>query len=616
MADDSSEDDYIASGEDEYSSSPSENAPPNAPSAQYRRTHPYPKPNQKPIRGYLSKAYRDLLNTEIEDVNARNRKPGLDASHVGASRWTSREKDALFQCLASRSPDDLPALGRAVCTKSEPEIRAYLLLLQAGVISQDSKQVNLQKKNVPLHEEIPAAAEISPEGEHVLDLAADALAVHVEKHIHQQQRDRFGDEWLVDADVAERMDVLQDQNRPDADINAIGLPEADGMGSGAAHSGTVSHATFESILRPSAFLQLSRNLYMNNSEDDNLNWHHVDSMSTDPMEPALFRTALEDFRQITVSITRRIVQATIFQATSRLRAEDASRKDWSPLGAIREVDVRTAVDFLHMPCDSKRYWATAARRCRVGVFSDSKKYADGRPSTKSGHLLTYEEVESELGLPRPKDSGLRKDSDTDILDEDDFLDMDDSDLFTEEEHAVSSDELPQESEGPAPTKITRKRKRALSPRSSLRAETTHLNAIDEAASMRDEKRLWELLRLDPPEHISRDRETHLSLNNAKPRAEIGANWRRHLDYEAEWEQIGGVPAAKRFKCMNALGQAGRTRRETLSNILRRRLETTCGQDGKSHDAVNHGRHDDDGDGSEAGLGTVALSEGGSTEGSG
>ncbi|KAF2772180.1 hypothetical protein EJ03DRAFT_267457, partial [Teratosphaeria nubilosa] len=65
-------------------------------------------------------------------------------------------------------------------------------------------------------------------------------------------------------------------------------------------------------------------------------------------EPAIFRSAFEDFYNIAVSLTRRLVQATIFQTMTRLRASDGSRMAWTPEPLVREKDVKTAVDILGM----------------------------------------------------------------------------------------------------------------------------------------------------------------------------------------------------------------------------------------------------------------------------
>lgn len=568
MADGDSEDDYVASEGDDHSSIASEGGSSYGPATQSHIDRRLPKPNNRSAKGYLSNDYRDLLNIDIEDARGHCNTTELDASQIGASRWTAREKEALFQTLSSRGPDNLQALGRAVRTKSEPEIRVYILALRAAASVQDLKPVDSRKRDVFSHDKIPAAAEISPEGEDVLELAADALATHVEKHISQQQQEKLGHDWLVDGDMAERMDSLYEQNLSETE-NVTKISKADGADSKDAPSQALFNSSFDTLLRPSAFLQLSRNIFMNNGEDSKSNWHHVDPISTDSMEPALFRSALEDFRNVSVNITRRVVQATIFQATSRLRAEDASRKDWSPLGAIREIDVRTAVDFLGLPRDSKNYWRTATRRCRVGVFSDSKKYADGRPSTKSGHRLTHDEVEAELGLRVIKTETSELQSADQDYDKDDIDElMDDSDLFTDEETDTSNSEPARDQSS---AKTSKKRKRAVSPSSYLRAETRHLEAVDEAASLREERRLWELLRRDPPQEIKTDRTRSTDKLSMDPTVANGGDWRSNTEYDSDWEQISGRPTTECFKNMEAVGKAGKANREALMRTLQERL---------------------------------------------
>lgn len=591
MAEDESEDDFVASEIGEESSDLSQSGTQTVYSTQHQS-----KSNGRTVKGYLSNEYRNLLNIEIEGVRSRCQSTELESSQIGASKWTSGEKEALFRCLASRGPDDLPALIRAIRTKSEQEIRVYLLLLQDGVIAQEVKPVKLPKQGGFMYSDIPAAAEISSEGERTFGLAADALAVHVEKYISQLESEKFGDDWLINEDMAERMELLQ-QSEPEAALDANGSAEAVEDDSKDTREYQALDADIATLLCPSHFLQLSRSVFMNNGEDDDLNWQRVVSVSAGSSEPALFRTALEDFRNITVSITRRLVQATIFQATSRLRAEDSSRKDWSPLGAIREVDVRTAVDLLNLSRDSKDFWATAARRCRVDVYSDSNKFADGRPCAKSGYLLTHDEVETELGCQDVKDSAQCQDFESHTVDEDEIdVTMEESDMFTEED-AVDSAEDVRLDQGQRVIQA-RKQKRAMSPNSYLRGETSRVEALDKVASVQEESRLWELLRLDLPEHIAIDRQIHPSQLAAKPLVmSTGTNWRTHVEYEAEWEQATGMPTAKRFKHMEAEGKAGRSKREALLTTVQSRLDMEHGDDGSKDDtamdAVTNGTDDED-----------------------
>lgn len=574
MAEGDSEDDYVASESEETSSVATHDGPSNNPAPLARKTPHYSQPNQKPTRGYLSNNYRDLLNADIEALHYRAQGAGLDVSQIGASRWSSHEKEALFQCLSSGGRQDLAALARAVRTKSEQEVRVYLILLQEGAIAQDAQRVRPQNQIAPMHAEIPAAIEISSECEGVLDLAANALATHVEKHTSQQERVKVGDDWLIDRDVAGRMDLLRDQIKPVTDLNADGSAEAEAEVLKDAHDSAALDTDIDALLRPSSFLQLSRNIFMNNGEDHDLNWHHVDSVSADSTEPAIFRTALEDFHNTTVSIIRRVVQASIFQATSRLRAEDASRKDWSPLGVVREVDVRTAADLLNLPHGSKRYWATVARRCKVGVYSGSNKFTDGRQSTKSGYLLTYDEVESELGFPDLKASTCPPKLDADILDEGEIDDvMEDSELFTEDDSDVSTPGTSLGRGGQALTPASKKRKRALSPSSCHRAEVSHLEALDMAAGIEEERRLWDLLRLPPHGRIAKS-DPPVSLLAAKPPLnDASADWRTYVDYQAEWEQPNGMPETKRFRDMDTVGKTAKMKREVLLTKVRMRLES-------------------------------------------
>ena len=88
------------------------------------------------IKSDILRSYRDLLNSSILEVLEPIENSGSDAlppSQIGTSFWTSKEKDRLFAAIQSHGPGNLQALALAVNTKSEPEIKSYILLLQEGV---------------------------------------------------------------------------------------------------------------------------------------------------------------------------------------------------------------------------------------------------------------------------------------------------------------------------------------------------------------------------------------------------------------------------------------------------------------------------------------------------
>lgn len=77
---------------------------------------------------------------------------------------------------------------------------------------------------------------------------------------------------------------------------------------------------------------------MNEPLDERNDWSEL--AASGPKEvsgPAIYRTAFND-QNLIVSLSRRLVQATIFQALSRLRASDAARTNRKPKAEVNETD--------------------------------------------------------------------------------------------------------------------------------------------------------------------------------------------------------------------------------------------------------------------------------------
>lgn len=325
---------------------------------------------------------------------------------------------------------------------------------------------------------------------------------------------------------------------------------------------------------------------MNNSADDALNWHLLDNKAAASEEPAIYRSAFEEFHNLAVSATRRLVQAAIFQCTSRLRAQDSSRPDWTPVASVREVDVRSALNIIGT-ASWRDYWIKVPRRNQLQVTTESKRYADGRPTTTvgiRGQTLSYDEVEAELG----SNAGVSQDDMSGIDPEVDEEDVDDmmmnSDLFTDDDTDQGSKTggSNADSRNLRSRKRSRKRKRALSPSNFYRAENVYLETLDINASLRDEhqvrKTLGIKLRDEPVTPVKSS-----SLPGPTPEAENAyPAWRDDLKYEAEWENALGPVTAEAFEEVGLRGVARRKRRCVLERRVRMRLhEQGTGQAGSN-----------------------------------
>ena len=539
------------------------------------------------LRGYLSKGYRDLLNFMILDASdhARDDHALLASSRLGGSLWTSHEKNALFTALSKQGSANLKALAQHIGTKSEIEVRAYLLLLQDQLYHEYSRPTSKADLSFV---EIPAALEVSTECEAELELAAEALALRVEQHEAELARDEFGDDWLIDEDTAERIEAQIEQNRL-VDDEEDGSLSPGTSGESVIEQSVEERATRTSVdpaakhLRPGTFLELSRTLFMNNGDHPEANWHHMESLSDISTGPAMYRSVFDDFYNLTLSLTRRLVSASIFQATSRLRAEDASRRDWEPIPAVRRIDVQTAVDILGMKHDRARYWATAARRNHVTAYSDSKKFADGRMRTKNGRPLTYDEVEAELRLTSeqpPKETASPppetvSDSDIDeIIHDSDFVT--EQSCTDEETHSlVETDNEDARNVKDSVQQDAHKSKHISDPNDFDLAKDIYLDSLDQRASKEEELRLWGILRLEHPRSAS------LQLTKMpqppKRRLHYGnmvLTWGEGLEYEADWECHQPPVPHELFQLVDMAGERGRKRRKILFERTRERLESS------------------------------------------
>ncbi|KAK0276034.1 hypothetical protein LTR35_010803 [Friedmanniomyces endolithicus] len=529
-------------------------------------------PSHRPAKPRLRSGaanYRDLFNAVVRDVSREPDKEvnRLPPSLIGASHWSSFEKEMFFEALARCRPGNLLELSRAIGTKSEAEIHVYLRLLQDRVLECDT---SLPAKESFSIAELPAAYEVSKVCEAALANAADVLARKVDLSDGRVERAKHGDTWIIDEDLATSIEASL---RSEESVKSTIAPDAE-KASGEQRVPPVQIRSAE-LLSPEAFLTLSRNIFMNAKPESGNNWRDLVVEEDGPSSPAIFRTAFDDFYNLAVSLTRRIVQTTLFQANSRLRASDASRRHHELTAEVREVDVRTAVKLLSLRTEWRAHWAGVPRRCGLDVYTEIGKYLDGRPGTKNGVELTPEEVEMELGVGREQDaagdepalpggdgelaeSDFDSDDFTELGDDGTTIDLDNLKRDIDETYKTESEDLGGGiAEGVQPN---RKRKRVLGP-ASAKLEDQHIEALDMRAGAEETHRLWKSLGKD------KGRANPEALPQAPPvpklkYAETGArsNVGTTMRYETIWERSGkGVPEYE-FKRTEELGRAGREKR--------------------------------------------------------
>jgi RNA polymerase I-specific transcription initiation factor RRN5 len=383
------------------------------------------------------RSYRDHLNSTILAIAGRGEKADanhddrLEPSQIGASFWTTQEKHKFFAALQSRGPGDLLGLATAVGTKSEPEIKAYILLLQQG-----ARELQARSRLELASADLPAAAEIGAECLQAEEAAAGALEVKARAVEEEREKVRWSEEhWLVDEDVAAALDEqYEDAVEQDDAADHVDSVEDDANPDPTARTSDEpdnTPPTALGLLKASTLLQLSRSVFMN-SQDSSSNWHTLAEDDPTRLGPSIRRTALEDFRNLVVSLTRRLMQVSIFQALSRLRATSNLRVQPN----VHAFDVVAARETMGLKIGGPEYWARAVKRCGVEVYADAKKYRVevGRKGTKVGYKLSEEELRARLGIPilgsqkhANDTSGTIEEED----DDDDILDEPDSDAYTD-----------------------------------------------------------------------------------------------------------------------------------------------------------------------------------------
>lgn len=156
------------------------------------------RPNQQ-IK--YSDAYRELFNQDVDRIATRFEVDNTwrnQIKQIGASTWSSREQNVFFAALQRLGRDDVPGIAAAVTTKSLPEVRQYLLLLQQATAKHSKTNLSLR--------DFPAATEIGRKCDEQLDVAGESLACYQELFEANQEQAKFGDLWLITPTIADAIE--------------------------------------------------------------------------------------------------------------------------------------------------------------------------------------------------------------------------------------------------------------------------------------------------------------------------------------------------------------------------------------------------------------------------
>ncbi|EGR51891.1 uncharacterized protein TRIREDRAFT_37933, partial [Trichoderma reesei QM6a] len=471
-------------------------------------------------RSELNFRYLELLNEEIQDAAQRisfgDQEP-LPASQIGLTIWSPAEKQSFFEAVARLGKHDLPGIAARVGSKSIVEVSQYLMHLHDAC---DSRRQQVSRSILELAE-YPAAVEISQQCCHAQEEAADEISVKQEVREEMREQSRWGDIWDVTPKVAKKLSRDVHLHSQDANIPSD-VPQ------------------FAQLFHLSKWLELSARLFMNSSVPAN-NWNSIDE---DP--PSMWATTFDDFYSLAVSVTRRLVQTTLFMAMSRIRSKTAI--GWKIRDMVLPQDVEAAISSLNMACKSNEAWIGSARRLRLDVYEEPPEW-DEEPEEDR---MTYEQVERALSDGTPTGPQQRPQAVLQSLtqpihseNEDDMF----SDASVDSSRSVSpTDEEEQQVDLETrevleytigdirPDKATRKALRACI--ATDRLKERQAEEADQHASYKAELDMWNLLQKQPPMDLPKrqdpgpPRRSAQSMDNFFP---SGRDWARKLLYHSEWE---------------------------------------------------------------------------------
>ena len=306
--------------------------------------------------------YHSLYNDTVDEINCPVEEDAhfqWDSSHIGLSYWSSYEKEAFFVALDRKGQDDIKGISSIIGTKSESEVRTFILALQDGLAEEGQAARPLS--------EFPSAFEVTLQCDLALDAASTGLSQRQSNVEEATEQRRYGEWWLLDHDVATTLEDLLEKDQ---------LP--------------VLYKDIEAAARlfdVSLMINLSTQFFMNSKNPEG-NWR---TWSKDRAGPGLYGTSLVDFYNLVAGVTKRVVSSSVFLAESRhhLQRETSGKA----VGCtVKLRDVQAACEILGLKRNRRAYWIGIARRCNLDVYERLVLHrTKERP-------LSYGEVEQYLAM--------------------------------------------------------------------------------------------------------------------------------------------------------------------------------------------------------------------------
>ena len=480
-------------------------------------------------KGTFTVEYLDLLNNCVEDAahGVCSDDVELAESQMGLTIWSAVEKTQFFEALSRLGRYNMAAIAARIGTKNELEVQHYMSVIEET----KARRAAMNRRSFLESAEYPAAVELSQQCCHAQEEVADAISLRQEQREEQRERAKWRQHWDVTLGMARKLT----RKDVDADEGSRGAEDA---------------PKFAHLFHTHNWLNLSNRIFMNSSVPGN-NWRAVNDKP-----PSIWATAFDDFYSLAVSVTRRLVQTTLFISMSRIRAKRELQSSTRQI--VRRKDVEAAVASLGMAPNGFQYWKKAARRLRLDVYEEppdrDEDEADQEP-------MAYDEVEAMLAgesneQETSSDNGYIKlgplSMDEDILD-DDEMDDDDEHAKTDNDSPVQDDTDDEEQEeisreakevlwyAAAGLRDVQSERHALERRIAMeRHQEAQAQLHDEYASAIAEADMWRVLQVQPPADMPRPldpgpvQRSNMDVESIYP---IGRDWSSRLEYYAEWETL-------------------------------------------------------------------------------
>lgn len=458
----------------------------------------------KSLRASLSdssiESYRQFLHQTFKD-KSDSREDKFNTTQNGVVAWTPQEKRILFDVLDKKGRDGIREIAASIGSKSELEILEYIRLLQKGVRRQ---HFNDTHSRTAILGEIPAAPEIGEECCHSLDGYAEFLCLEEQREEDSAGKEKHKDLWIINKEVAERLEAGNADHESNMNVSETDQDLAIDVNKLSDEKFTPklnvnSAAAFFKITK---WILLSERFFMNfggqRLED---NWVNVAFKGE---TPSMTADVLTEFYEIALAVTRHLIHATHFFASSRvLKSGKASRPSAT---VVRSFDVRRAARTLKMKTESSEFWVGLARRCSLDV--EDRRHRKGWNPIP----LDHDEVESLLSqkeLPQEPYGRVSRNSSSIPGKDLDNIANDLSSEFVDEESSDPEDE--------------------------------HAEALDKQHNSAEELICWTTMGQSPPEIPESEfpsNQIPTRPSGKRKTTEELADWRDRTLYRSEWEEYG------------------------------------------------------------------------------